>query len=130
MLASNCLLAQSDSLLVRLATLTPATQELLLILGAFAAVIMAVFFWAVALRRRRHRKGYKRRHRSSVRRRSAAARDEIKRLWRMRQRKRKQKLRRNPTLAETGGLPPIRTAGDAPEAGPTRPNRDDHPPTA
>lgn len=102
----DAMLAQMDGVE---AAADPKTRERLILLGTMALVIAALFFWATTLRGPRHRKGHRRKRHSSLRRQMVAARAEIHRLWQMRQRKRKHRRPRFPTLAETGGLPPIRS---------------------
>ncbi len=93
-------------------------RDAFLILGAAMVVGLVLFLWVYMTRKdRRHRTEYNdhafmetngsRRHRHRRRRR------------RHREEERPEDVRRNPTLQETGGLPPIRP--DEP-AGPARPN--------
>jgi type VI protein secretion system component VasK len=91
-----------------------ATSELLL-LGAIALVVLAVLIWAVYFRKRRRRRIRASHHHSGSHREStpsaqqdAPARVEPHKRHRRRKRRRDHRPR-NPTLAETGGLPPLRT---------------------
>jgi hypothetical protein len=118
-------------------TLDPATKEYLLVLGALAAVSLLVFGWALFVRRRRHHHGHHHAHHhshqesqpsepsavpspsapaaagrngdSGRRRRSRSI---FARLFPRRHRRRRQRQREramNPTLADTGGMPPARS---------------------
>jgi type VI protein secretion system component VasK len=93
----------------------PATRERFLIFGSLGLVTLLVLLWAVFLRKRRRRRRLH--HHShqhspgpaevpeSPREESAPAPEEKRRRHRRSRRRHRQ---RNPTLAETGGLPPIR----------------------
>ena len=105
--------------------LTPAMKERLIILGALLFVTGIILVWVLVIRKQRRRKSSSsdRRHR---RRKSSGPRaadgiKEIKQLVRERQRHRRREHRpRNPTLAETGGLPPSRSDRESgPPAAPT-----------
>lgn len=99
--------------------LEPATQESLLVVGALIVVTFLVLAWAVFFRKRdRSNRKHRHEHRSS---RESAPRETSqgsqepgsgegrhRRKWR---RRRREHRPRNPTLSETGGLPPIRTNG-------------------
>ena len=93
-------------------------KELLLLLGALALVTLLVVLWAVYLRKRprehSHRHHHHRHH----------SHDDIESVstsvngdpdstgekrYRRKRRRRREHRPRNPTLAETGGLPPLRT---------------------
>src|SRR5438874_5278115 len=96
----------------------PAVREGLLVGCALLVAIVLPFLWAVFLRkrrRRRHHYHYPQNH-------SPAPAEEImpngtddvstkRRKWR---RRRRDHRPRNPTLAETGGLPPVRPEGTPP----------------
>jgi hypothetical protein len=118
------LLTDDEDALPGLGPLTPAVKETLIILGALLIVIGGVLFWALVLRRRKRRSSdrHRRRHRKSAVKSAAAGVSEIKQLIRERQRRRHREHRpRNPTLAETGGLPPSRSAAESgPPAAPTQ----------
>jgi len=83
-------------------------QERTILLASLALVVAALFVWARFVRKRKRRRHGFRRHHDSIRKQADALKDEIRRRRSMRARKRKRKYRRNPTLAETGGLPPVR----------------------
>ena len=95
--------------------LTQSTSEKLMIFGAIGLVTALVVLWAVFLRkkRRRRRSHHHEHHGSSVpaqvpgasKDASGPAPEEHHRRHR---RSRRRHRRLNPTLAETGGLPPIR----------------------
>jgi type VI protein secretion system component VasK len=96
----------------------PAMRERLLIFGAIGVVTLLVLGWAVFLRkRRRHRREHHQSYHHSSRPAEPAASPAPgnnaappERRHR-RRRSRHRHRQRNPTLAETGGLPPIRTEG-------------------
>jgi cell division septation protein DedD len=77
-------------------------MEYLLLIGAIVLVAVLVVFWAVAIRKPRSERRYKY-HRVP----RGEAPPETKRS----KRKRRSEPPRNPTLAETRGLPPIRESG-------------------
>jgi type VI protein secretion system component VasK len=77
-----------------------------IVVGAILFVVVVVFGWAAFIRKRRKRKH---RHHRSMAKAAAAGVNEIRRQVHERQRRRRTRQRqRNPTLAETGGLPPVR----------------------
>jgi hypothetical protein len=96
----------------------PATRERILIFGAIGLVTLLVVLWAIFLRRRRRRR---REHHHSHHQSSPPAevvealtgQDAAARPYKRRRRRRSShSLRpRNPTLAQTGGLPPVRPEG-------------------
>jgi len=75
--------------------------------GALGVVILAAVVWAVFFRSR-HRRSYRHHHHHdsehAAEAESAAAGTHRRRRWR----RRREHRPRNPTLAETGGLPPLR----------------------
>jgi FtsZ-interacting cell division protein ZipA len=97
------------------------TRDILIILGAVALVTLLALFWAVAFRsrkRRHHSHHHHHRHHHShdhTEESSAPVSEEetvsepTSRRKRRRHRRREHRPR-NPTLAETGGLPPLRSA--------------------
>lgn len=116
----SLMLAESkvEDVLVQWQGLSAGTREGLIVVGAAAVVTVGVMVWAVFFR-----KSHRRRHRhhhshfdSQEDVRAAAAEDQEgeasesrkRRKWR---RPRRAHRLRNPTLAETGGLPPVRTGG-------------------
>jgi len=92
----------------------PATLEWILIFGAIGLVTLLVLLWAVFLRKKRRRHKHHHAHRNSsgltevpeVPKDEGAPSPLEKR--RHRQRSGHRHRPRNPTLAETGGLPPVR----------------------
>ena len=96
----------------------PAVRERLIIFGAIILVTLAVLIWAVCLRTK-HRHHHSRRHHhqhhtpspaeasAAPQTEAAAAPPEKRHRW-GRHRRQHRHRPRNPTLAETGGLPPIR----------------------
>jgi hypothetical protein len=97
-------------------------RDMLLVLGVGSILAVALFFWATRYvrRQRRHR-----RHHTTpgiLQAKSKAATEdgaEPRHHHRRRRRRRRQHLdrqNRHPTLAETGGLPPARTAEGHPPA--------------
>ncbi len=68
--------------------LSPGWSQILIVIGAIAAVTVIIFLWAVVF----HKRGVKQRRR---------------------RRHSRSKPGNNPTLAETGGLPPIRDNDDS-----------------
>jgi hypothetical protein len=88
-------------------TMTPAVRDRVMILSALAFVTLLLVIWAVIFRKRkpdshshRHSYDYPRANEGD-----ADAKSHKRRKWR-RQRRPHRPL--NPTLAQTGGLPPIR----------------------
>ena len=100
-----------------------ATRDILMILGAVAVVTLLVLMWAVVFRKRR--RGHSRHHShqsSHSRSHSHETASEVEtedgeesppesgtERKKRRHRRRREHRPRNPTLAETGGLPPVRT---------------------
>ena len=79
---------------------------------AMMIVIIGVFYWAVAIRRRKSpRSGFHRRrsrHHQDKEQQEESAPDHHKKHRHRRRRSKHPKYPANPTLAETGGLPPVR----------------------
>lgn len=87
----------------------------LIVIGAIFSVITLVFIWAAFIRKRRRRRKHHHRHHRSFAKTAAEGVSEIRRQVQERQRRRRTRQRqRNPTLAETGGLPPARADEPAP----------------
>lgn len=91
------------------------TRDALLIFGALTVLTLVLLIWAAFLRRRRrHHSSHHRHHhsREPIMPSTEASESEPidsrprRRKWR---RRRRDHRPRNPTLAETGGLPPVRT---------------------
>ena len=115
-LSRPCLFAQVDAqdLFDRLPKNKVSHHEYLFVIGAMAAVTLAVLLWATFIRKRRRHRKYKYPHASENKDRQKLAPEavtpEIKKDSKPRRRRRSRRSaeRRNPTLAETGGLPPVR----------------------
>jgi len=109
-----------NTLLATMRKSDPATTERILVFGAIGLVTLLLVLWALFLRRRRRRREHHHSHHNS----STAAKvveapagqDAPARPYKRRRRRRSGRSHRprNPTLAETGGLPPIRPE-DPPE---------------
>jgi hypothetical protein len=116
--------AEVDSVLAQWRSLSAATREVLIILGAAAVVTVWVMVWALFFRKS-HRRQHRHHHGHHYSQGPAvdagggdnnddASQPPKRRKWR---RPRREHRPRNPTLAETGGLPPART-GEPPEIQP------------
>ena len=96
--------------------MSPIMKERLIVFGAMILVLLVVLGWAVLFRghrRRSARREDRRRRRHSFTKNAAKGVAEIREYVKKRQRRRRREHRpRNPTLAETGGLPPVRDEGD------------------
>jgi hypothetical protein len=90
--------------------LSPEWLDLFVVLGAILLVLLGLFFWALFFRKRKGERHRKRRERpESYRKRLQKGAADIKQLLNERQRRRRREHRPiNPTLAQTGGLPPVR----------------------
>jgi FtsZ-interacting cell division protein ZipA len=97
---------------------SPELRDILIVLGVILAVALIAFFWVVLFhkdgkRRRKHHHHHHHREDYSEQFRKSAG--EIKELIRQRRRGRHREHRPiNPTLAQTGGLPPRREADEPP----------------
>jgi hypothetical protein len=106
-------------------TMTPATRDRVVILGALGVVTLLILFWAVFFRRKdgHSRSRHRSRHRSSEPAANSAGQstegdaDSGQRKRRKWRRQRREHRPLNPTLAQTGGLPPIRS-GEPPQPPP------------
>lgn len=98
-------------------------KERLIVLGAVGIVAVVLFFWALAIRKRRRRRKerHHRHHRSAAPDSPGGLESKAPPPEEKRRRRRRSELPRNPTLAETGGLPPLRSEISPPEppSGPT-----------
>jgi len=102
---SNFLAHWNVAIQPMLASLTQRTViEYLIYCGAITVVALGIFYWAVAVRKPRKRK-HRHHWRSGSRKNSAP---ENPAGDASRRRRRRAELPRNPTLAETRGLPPLR----------------------
>jgi hypothetical protein len=116
---------QWGDLAQRWRTMTPATRDRVVILGALAVVTLLILFWAVLFRRKdgHSRSRHRSRHRSSEPAANSAGQsteggaDSGQRKRRKWRRQRREHRPLNPTLAQTGGLPPIRS-GEPPQPPP------------
>jgi len=107
------------SLLAHWEDLTPGRRERIIILAGLGLITAGVSAWSLFFRRsRRRRHRHHQRHAASsapAQPQAAAVEDSesshSRRKWRRQHRDHRP---RNPTLAETGGLPPVRS-GDPPE---------------
>src|SRR5438552_3550042 len=99
---------------------SPATREGLAVFGALLLMTILLIIWAAFLRRRHRRRSGHRQHHGSRHSAdkiipatapglSSAAKAGSERSRRGKKRRRHRSLPANPTLAQTGGLPPIRT---------------------
>ncbi len=93
-------------------------KELLMVLGAVAVVTLLLFIWAAYFRKRPHRHSHHHHHHHSDDAEEASNSDSAvdsewlgsgDRRYRRKRRRRREHRPRNPTLAETGGLPPVRS---------------------
>ena len=94
----------------------PESQDVLIVLGAVAAVALIVFFCVLVFRKdekhRRKHHHHRHHHQTSYRERLQKTTSDIKQLIRQsRRRSRRGHRPINPTLAQTGGLPPIHEPG-------------------
>ena len=97
-----------------------AMKEHLILLGALLLVAVVLIAWAYLSRRTRRKSARReeRRHRHSIKE-AAKGVAEIHKYVKERQGGRRREHRpRNPTLAETGGLPPIRSDTQSPPTSP------------
>ena len=125
-MTANCVwLAQADGFGIEDAIrgwrmLTPGIQEGFIIVGALLFVTATIYVWAAFFRKRGRRRRvrlYHHRHRSPGPAAAAAGKDgeagspviHSRHRHRRRRHRRRAERPRNPTLAETGGLPPYHT---------------------
>ena len=89
--------------------MSPGMKQFLIVLGAVLLVSSAVLLWAWLIRKRRRSGRKRRRHHRSIAETTAVGIKEVQQIINKRKRRRRRERRpRNPTLAETGGLPPVR----------------------
>jgi hypothetical protein len=104
--------------------MTPGTREALIVLAATLPIIALVLFWVLVLRKpgRRHHRDHHEVPATLIRYRQEQQEDAgLLAVFRSSHRRRKRAYRRrNPTLADTGGLPPVRS-GDPPSTPVTEP---------
>ncbi len=89
--------------------------ELMMVLGAVSVVTLCIFIWAAYIRKRPRERSHRHHHRShsqadpNGKPASFESEQDSERRYRKKRRRRREHRPRNPTLAETGGLPPLRT---------------------
>jgi hypothetical protein len=91
-------------------------KELLFLLGAVSVVVLCLFIWAAYFRKRPGQRSHRHHHHHSrsqpepvTASQTADSETDGDRRYRKKRRRRREHRPRNPTLAETGGLPPLRT---------------------
>jgi hypothetical protein len=106
-----------DDTLPAVGHLSPEWLDFFVVLGAIALVLLLAFFWALFLRKKGAQRRRKRRHRHKGFREQFQKNDggTGKNLH---ERRRREHHPLNPTLAQTGGLPPIRTEEKPPDQTP------------
>jgi ABC-type nickel/cobalt efflux system permease component RcnA len=105
---------EPQSIIITWKKMEPGTREGLIIFAALVGVIGLVLLWAVFLRKPRRQHHHHSHHHSRAEDGSDTADSTSspkRRKWR---RRRRDHRPRNPTLAETGGLPPLRSDGPPP----------------
>lgn len=87
------------------------TQDMLVVLGVGILLLVVLLIWALFLRRRPHSHAHSRHHRGTQLEESGESDSDHARHHHghRRKRRRREHRMRNPTLAETGGLPPPRS---------------------
>jgi FtsZ-interacting cell division protein ZipA len=99
---------------------SPFSSELLdflIIIGAILVVVLVAFFWALSIRKRkkRVRKYRHHHHRKGIREQFQKSAGDVKELVQQhRSGHRHEQHPINPTLAQTGGLPPVRRSDEPP----------------
>jgi len=97
----------------------PEWVDFLIMLGAIVLVTLAALLWALSLHKSGKRQRKHHHHRKSHREQFQKGAGDIKELVRQRRGGRHRGHRHtNPTLAETGGLPPLREAEQPPPPSP------------
>ena len=109
-----------DTVLPRIKATGPALKEWGILLGAILVIATVVILWIVfSGKSRRHAaRREERRQRRRAFRRAAAEAEQRSEKSSGRRRRRRHHRPRNPTLAETGGLPPIRGDNQQPQVPP------------
>jgi hypothetical protein len=90
--------------------------DIFTVLGAGLVLLVILLIWAKYLRRRSHRHSDPRITYRVIEENGAATETGSRRHRRRHKRRRREHRGRNPTLAETGGLPPPRPEDEAPPA--------------
>jgi hypothetical protein len=89
----------------------PSKNEFGLLLAAVGVITFLALIWAIFIRKREDDSSRRYSYPHGGSRADSANHDSALAPQRKRRRKRRRRRRRNPTLAETGGLPPIRNDG-------------------
>jgi len=105
---------EPDGIIVTWKKLQPGTREGLMVLATMVLLISVLLIWAVFLRKRRRRQHYHYPHQANGSSQVAGDPEGGSSKHRKRRRRHRDHRPRNPTLAETGGLPPIRPDGPPP----------------
>jgi type VI protein secretion system component VasK len=91
------------------------TRDAILVFGALTVVTLIIVVWAAFIRKkpREHSSQHHHRHRPATQSEAVSQEtaEEPGRERRRRRRRRREHRPRNPTLAETGGLPPVKPEG-------------------
>jgi hypothetical protein len=98
-------------LLPAIGPMSPAWRDFFVMLGVMVFIIAGALIWAIFLRRKRRRRAHHfhhRRHRTSYREQLRKGATGIKQYVQERRRRHRVRYPVNPTLAQTGGLPPVR----------------------
>jgi len=114
-----------DTLLTTPVHMAAGLVDFLIVIGVILLVVLVVFYWAYAVRKRKNRirKYRHHHHRKGIREQLQKNAGEIKELIRQRRHGRHREHRSlNPTLAQTGGLPPLREADEPPPPPPPSPS--------
>jgi hypothetical protein len=98
----------NDKVLIAQSQMSAGWFDFLILLGAMVVVALIVLLWALLARKKEMPRHKHRHHRDSYRERFQKNAREIKQLIQPRQRRHGEHHPLNPTLAETGGLPPVR----------------------
>ena len=109
-------LFEADGPITGVGPMSQAMKERLIIVGTLLFISLALLGWAWISRKNRRRSARReeRRRRRSMFQGARKGVAELKELVRDHKRKRRHHRPRNPTLAETGGLPPPRRDGPPP----------------
>jgi len=92
--------------------------DFFIVLGAIALVALITLLWAVFIRKAGKPRRKHRHHHATYRERFRKNAAEIRQLVQPQQRTRSERHPLNPTLAETGGLPPVRHEEKSPGQAP------------
>ena len=106
-----------DNYSLEIGRMSPQARERFLILGAIAVVVFVMLCWAAFFRKRpRRKRGHIKHNRHSIRKGLVEGWAELKRIFAQRERERKRihHRPRNPTRAEVGGLPQVRSDSGSP----------------